>query len=161
MAQSDQLHQIISALEQFQTLKNSLFSLDKLANYLNLSERGLKEVLELVFRFQVLFNSMFKDYILVKKWKNEKTYQILKPKSEVKHIGVVEPKEIEIDKDHVEILNDIVYYFHTFNPILVFLPFSIKIKFLLVNLWSCFRKLFPISSYLFFNILLIFLFMKF
>lgn len=54
---------------------------------------------------------MFKDYILVKKWKNEKTYQILKPKSEVKQIGVLEPKEIEIYKDHVEILNDIVYYF--------------------------------------------------
>lgn len=51
MAQSDQLHQIISVLEQFQTRKNSLFNLDKLANYLNLSERGLEEVLELVFRF--------------------------------------------------------------------------------------------------------------
>ncbi len=114
MAQSDQikhLHKIISALEQFQTRKNSLFSLDKLANYLNLSERDIKEVLEIVFRFQALFSSMFEGYILVKKWKNEKTYLTLKPKSEVKNLDLKEPKEIEIDKDQAELLNDIVYYF--------------------------------------------------
>ena len=114
MTQSDQiaqLHKIISALEQFQTRKNSLFSLDKLATYLNLSERGMKEVLEIVFRFQVLFRSMFEGYILVKKWKNEKTYLTLKPKNEVKNFDVEEPKEIEIDKEQAELLKDIVYYF--------------------------------------------------
>ena len=114
MAQNDkikQLHKIISALEQFQTRKDKLFSLDKLANYLNLSERDLEEVLELVFRFQFLFSSIFEGLILVKKWKNEKTYLILKSKSEVKNIDLMEPKEIEISKDQAEILNDIVYYF--------------------------------------------------
>jgi len=114
MTQSDkikQLHQIISALEQFQTRKNSLFSLDKLANYLNLSERDLEEVLELVFRFQALFSSTFMDYILVKKWKKEKMYLILKSKSEVKNIDLMGLKEIEISKDQAEALNDIIYYF--------------------------------------------------
>ena len=114
MAQSDkykQLRQIISALEQFQKRKNSLFSLDKLAKYLNLSERELDEVLKLVFRFQSIFCSIFEDFILVKKWKNEKTYLILKPKTEVKNIGVLEPKEIEIHKEQAGLLNDIAYYF--------------------------------------------------
>ena len=114
MAQNDkikQLHKIISALEQFQTRKDKLFSLDKLANYLNLSERDLEEVLELVFRFQFLFSSIFEGLILVKKWKNEKTYLILKSKSEVKNIDMMGPKEIEISKDQAEVLNDIVYYF--------------------------------------------------
>ena len=114
MAQSDkikQLYKIISALEQFQTRKNSLFSLDKLANYLNLSERDMEEVLEVVFRFQALFSSMFEGYILVKKWKNEKTYLTLKLKDEIKNLDLKEPKEIEIDKEQAELLNDVVYYF--------------------------------------------------
>ena len=114
MVQSDQikqLHQIITALEQFKTRKSSLFSLDKLAQYLNLTERELEEVLWLVFRFQSLFTSKFEDFVLVKKWKNEKKYLILKPECEVKNIGVVEPKEIEIDKDQAKVLNDVVYYF--------------------------------------------------
>jgi len=114
MAQSDKMNQlgkIISALEQFQTRKDSLFSLDKLASYLNLSEQEMEEVLELVFRFQALFSSMFEGYILVKKWKNEKTYLTLKLKADVKRFGVVEPKEIEISKKQAELLNDVIYYF--------------------------------------------------
>lgn len=114
MAQSDKMNQlgkIISALEQFQSRKNSLFSLDKLASYLNLSEREMEEVLKLVFRFQALFSSMFEGYILVKKWKNEKTYLTLKPKTDVKNVGVLYPKEIEISKEQAELLNDVIYYF--------------------------------------------------
>jgi len=115
MAQSDkinQLYKIILALEQFQTRKNSLFSLDRLANYLNLSERELEEVLGLIFRFQSLFSSIFSDYILVKSWKNGKVYLSLKPKTEVKNLGVLEPKEIEVNQDQAELLSDMVYYFH-------------------------------------------------
>jgi len=114
MAQSDkvrQLHQIILAIEQFETRKNSLFSLEKLANYLNLSERELEEMIEIVFRFQNLFNSVFTNHVLVKKWKNDKSYLILKEKSGVKKNGEEEPKEIDIDKEQVKLLNDVVYYF--------------------------------------------------
>ena len=106
-----QLHQIISALEKFQTRKKSMFSLDKLAMHLNLSDRELGETLELVFRFQELFNSKYEDYILLKKWKNNKNYLVLKPKSDVKSSITNESKEIEIDQEQVSSLNDIVYYF--------------------------------------------------
>ncbi len=115
MAQSDkinQLHKIILALEQFQTRKNSLFSLEKLATYLNVSERDLEEVLELVFRFQKLFSSMFEGYVLVKKWKNGSSYLTLKPKTEIRNFDALELKEIEINKEQADLLNDIVYYFH-------------------------------------------------
>jgi len=114
MVQNDaikQLHKIISALEQFQTQKGKLFSLDKLAIYLNLTEKELQEILGIVFRFQALFSSMFKDFVFVKKSKNGKSYLILKPKNEVNNIGALEPKEIEINKDQAELLTDIVYYF--------------------------------------------------
>jgi len=114
MAQSviiKQLHQVISALEKFQTRKNSMFSLDKLATYLNLSNKELDEILELVFRFQMLFNSAFEDYILFKKWKNNKNYLVLKRKSEAKNPITNELKEIEIDREQARVLNDIVYYF--------------------------------------------------
>ena len=114
MAQSviiKQLHQVLSALEKFQTRKNSMFSLDKLATYLNLAGRELDEILELVFRFQMLFNSAFEDYFLFKKWKNNKNYLVLKLKSEVKNPITNEPKEIEIDQGQARVLNDIVYYF--------------------------------------------------
>lgn len=114
MPQSDkftQIHKIISALEQFQSRKDNLFSLDKLATHLNLSERGLEEALELVFRFQVLFSSMLKGFILVKKWKNEKAYLVLKSKREVTNAGLMELKEIEINKDQAKLLNDLSYYF--------------------------------------------------
>ena len=114
MAQSviiKQLHRVISALEKFQTRKNSMVCLDKLATYLNLAGRELDEILELVFRFQMLFNSAFEDYFLFKKWKNNKNYLVLKLKSEVKNLITNEPKEIEIDQGQARILNDIVYYF--------------------------------------------------
>ncbi len=106
-----QLHQLISALEKFQSRKNSMFSLEKLAAYFQLSEEELNEILELVFRFQNLFSSVFEDFYLFKKWKNNKTYLVLKLKSEVKNPITNEPKEIEIDQGQTRILNDIVYYF--------------------------------------------------
>ena len=114
MAQSEkikQLNQILSALEKFQVRKNSLFSLDKLAEYLKLSTSELDVVLEVIFRFQRLFDYVFEGYVLCKKWKNEKTYLILKPKSEVKDSSVLELKEIEIAREHVKLLSDIVYFF--------------------------------------------------
>ncbi len=114
MAQSDKiilLHKIISALEQFQTRKTSLFSLEKLAEYLDRSEREIEELLELVFRFQYLFSTVFEGYILVKKWKNQKEYLILKPKAEVNNLDLKEPKELEITQVQAELLNDVVYYF--------------------------------------------------
>ena len=106
-----QLNQIISALERFQTRKNSLFSLDKLASYLNLSERDLEEVLELVFRFQNLFNSVISDFVLCKKWRNDKYYLILKPKSEVLSQDLSDLKEVEINQTQVNLLSDVIHYF--------------------------------------------------
>ena len=114
MAQSTkikQLHQIVSALEKFQTRKNSLFSLDKLANYLTLSERDLEEILELVFRFQNLFNSVISDFILCKKWRNNTSYLILKPKSDVACQDFSDLKEVEINRTQVNLLSDVIYYF--------------------------------------------------
>ena len=110
-AKFKQLHQIVTALEKFQTRKNSLFSLNKLANYLKLSERDLEEMLELVFRFQNLFNSVISDFFLCKKWRNEKTYLILKPKSDVACQDFSDLKEVEINQTQVNLLSDIIYYF--------------------------------------------------
>jgi hypothetical protein len=106
-----QLHQIVSALEKFQTRKNSLFSLDKLANFLNMSERDLEEVLELVFRFQNLFNSMISGFVLCKKWRNDKSYLVLKSKSEVSNQDLSDLKEVEISQTQVNLLSDVIYYF--------------------------------------------------
>ena len=106
-----QLHQIVSALEKFQTRKNSLFNLDKLANFLNMSEQDLEEVLELVFRFQNLFNSVISDFFLCKKWKNDKYYLILKSKSEVLSQDLYNLKEVEINQTQVNLLSDVIYYF--------------------------------------------------
>jgi len=106
-----QLNQVLLALEKFQVRKNSLFSLDKLAEYLELSASELEDILKLLFRFQQLFSSAFEGYFLCKKWKNDKTYLILKPKSEVKDVSVLKPKEIEINRNQVKLLSDIAYYF--------------------------------------------------
>jgi hypothetical protein len=105
------LHQIISALEKFRMQKKNLFNLDKLATYLDLSVGDLNEVLELVLRFQNLFSSELEEYHLSKKWKNNKTYLVLKLKSEVKNHIPNERKEIEITQEQIRVLNDIVYYF--------------------------------------------------
>ena len=114
MAQSvkiKQLHQIVSALERFCTRKDSLFSLDKLANYLTLSERDLEDLLELVFRFQNLFNSVISGFVLCKKWRNDKSYLILKSKSEVSSQNLSDLKEVEVDKTQMNLLSDVIYYF--------------------------------------------------
>ena len=105
------LNQVLLALEKFQTRKNSLFSLDKLAEYLKLSPSELEEVLKLIFRFQRLFSSVFEGYFLCKKWKNDKSYMVLKPKSEVEDFSFLEPKEIEITREQVKLLSDVVYFF--------------------------------------------------
>jgi len=110
-AKIKQLNQILTALEKFQVRKNSLFSLDKLAEYLNLSTNELDAFLEVIFRFQKLFDCVFKGYVLCKKWKNDKTYLVLKGKSEVKDGCILELKEIEIERDQVKLLSDIVYFF--------------------------------------------------
>jgi DNA-binding transcriptional regulator YiaG len=110
-AKIKQLNQILSALEKFQVRKNSLFSLDKLAEYLKLSASELEDILKLIFRFQQLFSSNFDGYYLCKKWRNDNTYLVLKPKSEGKDIRVLEPKEIEIAREQVKLLSDIAYYF--------------------------------------------------
>lgn len=114
MAQSvkiKQLHQLISALEKFQTRKSSRFSLEKLTTYLQLSDVELNEILELVFRFQKLFNSVFEDFYLFEKSINNKTFLVLKLKSDVNNRITDEPKEIELSQEQVKVLNDIVYYF--------------------------------------------------
>ena len=98
------LNQVLLALEKFQVRENLLFSLDKLAEYLELSAGELEEVLRLIFRFQKLFTSALEGFVLCKKWKNNKSYLILKPKAEVKDAGVLELKEIEIDPDQVKVL---------------------------------------------------------
>jgi hypothetical protein len=114
MAQSakiKQLNQVLLALEKFQARKNSLFNLDKLAEYLKLSRSELEDVLKLIFRFQKLFNSAFEGYVLCKKWKNDKTYLVLKSKSEVKDDNVLDAKEIELSRDQIKLLSDIIYFF--------------------------------------------------
>lgn len=114
MAQSvkiKQFHQLISALERFQTRKSSKFSLEKLTAYLQLSEEELTEILEVVFRFQKLFSTVFGDYYLFKKCINKKSYLVLKLKSELNSLITDEPKEIEISQNQVRALNDIIYYF--------------------------------------------------
>jgi len=110
-AKIKQLNQVLLALEKFQVRKNYLFSLDKLTEYLKLSTSELEEVLQLIFRFQQLFSSAFEGYFLCKKWKNDKFYLKLAPKSEVKDVSVLELKEVEIDRDQVKLLSDIAYYF--------------------------------------------------
>ncbi len=110
-AKIKQLNQVLLALEKFQARKNSLFNLDKLAEYLKLSRSELEDVLKLIFRFQRLFNSAFEGYVLCKKWKNDKTYLVLKAKSEVKDDSVLEAKEIELSRDQVKLLSDIIYFF--------------------------------------------------
>ena len=109
------LNHVLLALEKFQVRKNSLFSLDKLAEYLKLSASELEEVLEVIFRFQRLFSMAFEGSVLCKKWKNGKSYLALKPKSEVKSEvkdGIaLESKEIEIAREQIKLLSDVVYFF--------------------------------------------------
>ena len=110
-AKIKQLHKIVTALERFHTRKESLFSLDKLTTYLTLSERELEEMLELVFQFQNLFNSVLTDSILCKKWKNNRYYLILKPKSEISSREYAILKEVEINQNQMNLLSDTIYYF--------------------------------------------------
>ena len=110
-AEIKRLNHVLLALEKFPVRKNSLLSLDRLAEYLNLSTSELEDVLKLIFRFQQLFSSTFEGFVLCKKWKNNKTYLVLKPKSEVKDASFLELKEIEIAREQVKLLSDIAYYF--------------------------------------------------
>jgi len=51
------------------------------------------------------------DFVLCKKWRNDKYYLMLKPKSEVSSQDLSDLKEIEINQTQMNLLSDVIYYF--------------------------------------------------
>jgi hypothetical protein len=51
------------------------------------------------------------DFVLRKKWRDDKCYLILKPKSEVSNQDLFDMKEVEINQTQMNLLSDVIYYF--------------------------------------------------
>ncbi|MFX0027203.1 MAG: hypothetical protein ACFE8M_12385 [Candidatus Hermodarchaeota archaeon] len=106
-----QLNKILNIIGQFNKHPNSNFNFSKLEEVLGLLPKEGKELLNLIFQFQELFNSKLKDYILYKKRKNTNLYLTLRPKSQIKDGDKLEANEINMTKAESHLLSDIIYYF--------------------------------------------------
>lgn len=114
MAQSlhilKKIDQIIDALNQFPNRQNNLFNISKLAQMLHLSEEEIKNILNIIFKLQTQFSTIFKNYWLQESWKNGITYLTLTPKQRIQNRNK-SLKEVELNTDHSQLLSDIIYYF--------------------------------------------------
>lgn len=103
------LKHIIRALEKFQDHPDSHFNFSKLCRGLQLLPREGEELLDMVFRFQRLFQSDLRGYTLCKKQKNSTLY--LKLQDQEANLDCIESNEITINTEQGNLLNDIIYYF--------------------------------------------------
>ena len=102
--------QIINILNEFQGKYHKKFNFSKLIQYLNIPELESYEFLNIIFRFQDLFENVFKDYQIRSKREGNTTYLITKRKDEY-----LTPVHIQLSNRETEFFNDVIYTFKSIN----------------------------------------------
>ena len=103
--------QILNLIENFQKRENHLLNLTKFFDLLKLSKENLNDIIEILIRFQTLFNSTLKDFRFIRYWKNNQIYLKLISKSDNILKSSLITTIIELTHEHTQLLNDIIYYF--------------------------------------------------
>jgi len=104
------IDQIINILNEFQGKYHKKFNFSKLIQYLNIPESESYELLNLIFRFQDLFESVFKEYQIRSRRERNTIYLITKRKDEY-----LTPVHIQLSNRHTEFFNDVIYTFKSIN----------------------------------------------
>ena len=111
-------YKIFDALAEFRGHYDKKFNVSKLFEYLELSKADSNQVIDLIFKIQDVFKTVLYEYDLERKTINNVNYLIAKKTTNnlanwiKKDVEVQKiPKEIEINKIDVDIINDMVYMF--------------------------------------------------
>lgn len=102
--------QIINILNEFQGKYHKKFNFSKLIHLLNIPESESFELLNLIFRFQDLFETVFKQYQIRSRREGNTTYLITKRKDEY-----LTPVRIQLSNRHTKFFNDLIYTFKSIN----------------------------------------------
>jgi len=109
---AEKINQIINALGEFEGKFDKKFNLSKLAQYLKLNELELNYITNIILNFQEKFDSIFKNYRLIKRVINRQTYFTLEKRDGITPDPYIEtPQEIHINLNHLNQLCDIIYLF--------------------------------------------------
>lgn len=141
-----QLNQILEALEEFKHRKNYILNFSKLASLMKISNSELEEIMNLILRFQYLFKEHFNGKVLSKKWKNNQFYFKLISELCDDENRYDLRKQIEINVEHSQLLNDIIYCFQHVN-----IGKGFDIKHNITELPKKVKKLYAIHPYFFEN----------
>ncbi len=100
--------QVLTILEEFKQNLNKRFNFSKLSLYLSLEPSEVDQIISLILTFQDLFENVFKTYRIKKKIVNNQIYLIAEPP---RALQCLIPHKIKITKQHLNLLNDIIYFF--------------------------------------------------
>lgn len=106
------LDKILDLLEDLQQRKPSLLNLTRLFKLLNFPKEELENLIEIIFRFQNFFSNPKEKFWLTKLWLNGQFYLKLIPISENIYDKPSNQKFIKLNHEHIQLLNDIIYYFN-------------------------------------------------
>ncbi|MFW9866135.1 MAG: hypothetical protein ACFFEN_08570 [Candidatus Thorarchaeota archaeon] len=101
------LFQIIDVLNEFSKNIKKRLNFEYLAMFFKLSPQEADELLLIIFRFQELFGSIFKDFSLKKKIVHNKIYLVAEKNQTTRVI----PKKVRMLESHLNLFNDIIYVF--------------------------------------------------
>jgi len=101
------LDQILDVLSKFANNYDKKLNFSKFANYLKLNPSEVEEIISLLLNFQELYENTFKQYSLKKKIENGQIYLITE---KIQKLSLI-PSKIRMSQSHVNIFNDIIYYF--------------------------------------------------
>ncbi|KKM68166.1 hypothetical protein LCGC14_1463600 [marine sediment metagenome] len=100
--------QVLTILEGFKQNLNKRFNFSKLGQYLRLGPSEVDQIISIILTFQDLFENVFKTYTIKKKMVNNQIYLITEPQ---RALQCLIPHKIRITKHHLDLLNDIIYFF--------------------------------------------------
>ncbi|NHJ25800.1 MAG: hypothetical protein EAX89_14560 [Candidatus Lokiarchaeota archaeon] len=104
------LHKILDLLEHFCERKERKISITKVASIMNLSIAELDALLEIILRCQSIFEASLQNQKFYRVWNNGNYY--LSTKNVNTNTSCM---EICLSTTHLQLLNDIIYYFNHIN----------------------------------------------
>ena len=100
-------HQILEVLRKFVDNYDKRFNFSKFAQFLKLTPSELEEVVQVLLEFQELFATTFINYSLRKIIINSQVYLTTE---KIQELSII-PRKIKIPKSHINMFNDIIYFF--------------------------------------------------
>jgi len=105
------INQIIDILGQFKKNYDKKFNFSKLVKYLDIPNSGIEDLISLFLNFQEMFEDVFKEYYIKKKWVGNQLYLITEKKPKSEQRGEDPIRNVEMTTSQINLFNDIIYVF--------------------------------------------------